>query len=303
MNIEEINAIGKVCGIYKITSPSGRYYIGSSGNIKNRWKDYFYLKCSSQPKIYNSLKKYGSENHIFEIIEECEFENLYEKERYYQELYDCLGENSLNCNLVETKNKKRTFSQEMRQKMSKIKKERIVSAQTKERLSSIQKELQLKSKKVICLTTDKIFKSIKELSEYIKIPHKTLSYHLNRGNNIGYKLLDFKGELKEKKTILIKHIPSQIIFNSITEAALHFNINAKSLWNTINNNSSNNEFEYLGKEMKPRKKNNKKAIIHIETGLKFNSMREAEIHFNFNKGYVKSNIKCKNPKFKIIDEI
>ena len=102
MKIEEINALGKICGIYKITSPSNKIYIGSSSNIKKRWNSYFYLKCKPQPKLYNSLKKYGSENHTYEIIEECEFEALYERERYYQELYDCLGVNSLNCNLVET---------------------------------------------------------------------------------------------------------------------------------------------------------------------------------------------------------
>ena len=30
-------------------------------------------------------------------------------------------------------------------------------------------------------------------------------------------------------------------------------------------------------------------------------MREAEIHFNFNKGYVKNNVKGKTPKFKILE--
>ena len=35
MNIEK-----GIMGIYKITSPSGKIYIGSSKNINKRWKDY-----------------------------------------------------------------------------------------------------------------------------------------------------------------------------------------------------------------------------------------------------------------------
>lgn len=30
-------------------------------------------------------------------------------------------------------------------------------------------------------------------------------------------------------------------------------------------------------------------------------MREAEVHFNLNKGYVKGNVKSKNSKFKILE--
>lgn len=301
MNIEEINAVGKVCGIYKITSPSSKVYIGSSGNIKRRWTDYFYLKCLAQPKLYNSFLKYGVEKHTFEVIEQCEFENLFERERHYQEIYNCTGKNGLNCYLVETIDKKKVVSQEMKDKMSKIKSERIVSQETKNRLSLIQKKLQLTSKKVVCLTTGKIFNSILELSEFINIHPRTLSYHLNRGTDIGYKLLDFQGQLKRKGVLIpVRHIPSQTIFNSITEAALYFNKDSKLLSGSIKRNSFDNEFEYLDGDMKPKKKNNKKSIIHLETGLKFNSMREAEIHFNFKKGYVKNNIKSKNSKFKIL---
>lgn len=259
------------------------------------------LKCKKQPKLYNSLKKYTPKAHVFEVIEECEFVLLFDRERYYQEFYDCLGENGLNCYLVETKDKKREFSQEMRNKMSKIKSERIVSEETKMILSNIQKELQLKSKKVVCLTTGKVFKSILELYEFIKIPYKTLCYHLNRGNDIGYKLIDFQGELRKKGANKpVRHIPSQLLFNSITEAALYFNKDSKMLAESIKNNSFSNEFEYLNKEMQPKKKNNKKAIVHIETGLIFDSMREAELYFNFNKGYVKNNFKTKSPKFKLL---
>ena len=44
-------------GIYKITSPSNKIYIGKSNNINRRFKEYIKLRCKQQPKLYNSFKK------------------------------------------------------------------------------------------------------------------------------------------------------------------------------------------------------------------------------------------------------
>ncbi len=73
-------------GIYKITNPNNKTYIGQSLNIDLRWKDYNYLRCKGQPKLHNSLKKYGYENHKFEILEECTSDQLNERETYYKQL-------------------------------------------------------------------------------------------------------------------------------------------------------------------------------------------------------------------------
>ena len=55
-------------GIYKLTSPSGKVYIGQSWDIFKRFNKYKNLNCIRQSKLYNSLKKYGFENHIREIL-------------------------------------------------------------------------------------------------------------------------------------------------------------------------------------------------------------------------------------------
>ncbi len=74
--------------IYKITSPSGRVYIGATvQEINERWRAYKRLNCSKQPKIFNSLKKYGPENHIFEIIEEYEMDTLLKRETFWKKHY------------------------------------------------------------------------------------------------------------------------------------------------------------------------------------------------------------------------
>lgn len=74
-------------GIYKITNPKGKIYIGQSIHINKRWDQYKYNITSQQTKLYNSLKKYGYKNHVFEIIEECSLESLNEKEIYWKKYY------------------------------------------------------------------------------------------------------------------------------------------------------------------------------------------------------------------------
>jgi len=121
-------------GIYKITNPKGKIYIGQSVNPKERILHYKRLNCKEQPKIYNSLKKYGVENHIFEIICNCEISELNKLERYYQDLYNVI-ENGLNCRLTLTNDKSGYFSNETKAKMSISQKGKKFSKETKIKMS------------------------------------------------------------------------------------------------------------------------------------------------------------------------
>lgn len=84
-------------GIYKITSPSKKIYIGQSINIQKRFNQYKWSKAKSQPILHRSFKKYGIDKHKFEIICCCEKSNLYKMEAYYQILFSANGKNGLNC--------------------------------------------------------------------------------------------------------------------------------------------------------------------------------------------------------------
>lgn len=86
-------------GIYKITNPTNKIYIGQSTNIENRKYYYTSIKCDKQPKLYNSLLKHGWEQHIFEVIEECLEKQLNEREIYWGNYFKVLGENGLNLRL------------------------------------------------------------------------------------------------------------------------------------------------------------------------------------------------------------
>ncbi len=79
-------------GIYKITSPSGKIYIGQSTNIDKRFKNYKCLDCKQQPKLFNSLFKYGVEAHKFEIIEECGVNQLDKNEKYWIKKFKSIKE-------------------------------------------------------------------------------------------------------------------------------------------------------------------------------------------------------------------
>ncbi len=77
----------KICGIYKITNPSKKIYIGQSFDINKRFRQYRNCNCEHQNKLFSSLKKYGSEAHVFEILHQCNFSKLDELEKYYIELF------------------------------------------------------------------------------------------------------------------------------------------------------------------------------------------------------------------------
>lgn len=81
--------MNKICGIYKITSPSGKIYIGQSRDINRRKYEYEnHYRTKYQSRIFKSILKYGWENHKFEIICECDKSKLNELEVYYIKFYD-----------------------------------------------------------------------------------------------------------------------------------------------------------------------------------------------------------------------
>jgi len=111
-------------GIYKIISPTNRVYVGQSTDVEKRIYRYRYLQgLIGQTRLYKSFIKYGYNNHIFEIIEECEELELNIKERYYQDFYNVLdNKKGLNCRLTATNDKSGKLSEETKNKQSSTKK-------------------------------------------------------------------------------------------------------------------------------------------------------------------------------------
>jgi len=125
-------------GIYKITSPSNKVYIGQTTNYDKRYSAYKNHKCKRQPKLYNSLEKYGFSNHSIELIKECLVEELNYYERYYQEYYNSVL-NGLNLRYTATTDKSGYMSDDSKAKMSESRKGIIFSDEWKENLGKVWK--------------------------------------------------------------------------------------------------------------------------------------------------------------------
>ena len=108
----------KICGIYTITNPKGRVYIGQSTDVVVRWKAYKRFACPHQTSLLASLKKYGAEKHKFELLCQCERDELNEKEAYYVALFQAC-ERKCGMNLKEGGGSKAKISEETRERLSK----------------------------------------------------------------------------------------------------------------------------------------------------------------------------------------
>ena len=77
-------------GIYKITNKiNGHAYIGQSVNIQKRLtKHKHYEQEDSHYPLYRAFQKYGIENFLFEILEECTIDELDNREIYWIQYYD-----------------------------------------------------------------------------------------------------------------------------------------------------------------------------------------------------------------------
>lgn len=83
-------------GIYKITNRiNNKCYIGKSVNIESRL-DQHRNNYHSNIYLQNAIKKYGIENFIFEVIEECSENLLNEKEIYWIKYYGSFGKDGYN---------------------------------------------------------------------------------------------------------------------------------------------------------------------------------------------------------------
>lgn len=78
-----------MCGIYKIENlVNGKIYIGQSVQIEKRFQKH--LRAKDNFLIHKALRKYGKENFTFQIIEECEQQDLDNKEIYWINYYNSL---------------------------------------------------------------------------------------------------------------------------------------------------------------------------------------------------------------------
>lgn len=187
--------MSKICGIYLIKSPSDRYYVGQSKDIKRRFSEYVNLKnIGAQPKLHRSFLKYSVESHIFYILEVCDEEFLNCSERYWQEKFDVVSE-GLNCIFVDCGCEKRTgvqkfgkdnpnygnyWTDEQKANLSNKKKGVKVSIETKNLLSKQRKGGgNNKAKLVLDLNTGIFYDCLKDACKANCINYHTAKNQVN----------------------------------------------------------------------------------------------------------------------------
>jgi hypothetical protein len=79
------------CGIYRIFNViNNKTYVGSSINLESRkYKHFWMLLRNGHDNNYlqKSFNKYGEESFLFEILEECDYSELINKENFYINKY------------------------------------------------------------------------------------------------------------------------------------------------------------------------------------------------------------------------
>jgi len=169
-------------GIYKISNPEGLIYIGKSSDLEKRWNQYKNFEHKNQHMLFNSFKKYGWFNHIFEIIEKCPLSKLSEREKYWINYYNSIQE-GLNCNPSEYLTGKAGPKKGTTKGIKKITEngKKIKSEKMKNLWAS--GEMQGRGKKpIINNSTQEIFSSLSEAVKQNKLSFKQIYIKIKKGD-------------------------------------------------------------------------------------------------------------------------
>jgi group I intron endonuclease len=219
--------------IYKITNPIGQIYVGQTRNYTARINAYNKMQCKGQKLIYCSLKRYGIENHNFEILSKTNTNNLDELEIFFIEKEGSYYYNNkkigLNLTLGGTSKKGYITSNKTKNKISKGNKgkkrliRRIVSEETKLKMSNVRKDkiskgiIKINKKVILQYSLEgsliKEWGSMLEVCKFIGITPSTLTGSLLY--NKYYKKLDFLFAYKEPIELKEPEYKNKIIIEGL----------------------------------------------------------------------------------------
>jgi group I intron endonuclease len=219
----------KITGIYKITSPNNKVYIGQSIDCIKRESYYKRLACKNQTRLFNSIKKYGWIKHKFEILCQCNRIELNNLEIYYIVLFQCFN-NKYGLNLKSGGEGGGKHTDETKHKMG------IMKLGTKHKKETIEK-MKLSHKGINKWTQGSHHKleTKKKMSE----SHKLIDTWWMRGKT--------KGNNNSAKKII--DIKTNIIYETVSDAALKNNLKVSTLSAMlIGQNKNKTNLRYYGKE-------------------------------------------------------
>jgi group I intron endonuclease len=196
--------------IYKITNPSNKVYVGKTYDLRKRINSH---KCSAKKDkniiLYNSIKKYGWENHKLEVIEDLADELLNEREMYWiKELNTYRHENPMGMNMTKGGDGQR---------------------------STWMHDVERRKRASIYFTENPTFKGKKHTDESKKIISEKAS---KRQKERGIKIPEWgvnKGRLKVMKPCVVYNNKGEFIreYDSLTNCWKSLNINRCSVTDSV----------------------------------------------------------------------
>jgi group I intron endonuclease len=178
----------KIGYIYKITSPTGKIYIGKTTRLNDRITKYRNCNGISEQKIiYNSIKKHGWENHIFEVVTEAPIDQLSYLESFYIETFNSFqysNPNGMNLTKGGEGTPGRKDSIETKNKRANSIRGRHHSEQTKQLMSELKKGKPSNNKGIPCSDEKK-----KKISVANTGKHKPASFYIKKHKTLLEKLI------------------------------------------------------------------------------------------------------------------
>ena len=226
-------------GIYKITSPKNKIYIGRSVNIKRRFSDYKRLGCKSQTLLYMSFLKHGVANHIFEVVEYCEIAKLNERESHFIKLFLSTKRGiGLNCT---SGGDTCVFTKMTKRKMSKS----AIGRMSPKRGLKLSNDIKLK------MSLAKKGRPAHNKGKK-KTPEQAIQCRLNRlgkphSEETKRKMSEIRQGMNAKKVIDTK---TQIVYNSIKDAAFSIGLKTNTLGEMLRGaNKNKTNFKYFNTDL------------------------------------------------------
>lgn len=113
-------------GIYGIKNKiNGKIYIGSSGNIRLRWKSHrssLKRQCGTNQYLQRAYNKYGFDAFEFLVVEFCDVSILTEKEQYWLDFYKSYEKHlGYNLSKIAESNRGYKHSKETKEKIRNLK--------------------------------------------------------------------------------------------------------------------------------------------------------------------------------------
>lgn len=128
----------KISGIYCIENLiNGKKYIGLTNDLGRRKREHFNLLRKGEHEnahLQSAWDKYGEENFVFYVVEECAIELLDDKEKYYISVFHS-NKDEYGYNIESGGRANQIVAQETREKLSKALKGRKFSQEHKDHIS------------------------------------------------------------------------------------------------------------------------------------------------------------------------